>query len=363
VVEGVAMSSDLQIRTDFVLPRVRAIDPSWTTRAVARLDTLAKPPGSLGRLESVAARLCAIQQTLTPRTTPRRIAIFAADHGVAEEGVSAYPASVTAQMVANFLNGGAAINALARTANADLFIVDVGVGREIPRHGNEAAFLSRRVRAGTRNMTHGSAMTADECNAAIEVGLGVAEQAAADRIAVLACGDMGIANSTAASAITAAIARVAATEVTGRGTGVDDPTLAHKVACVTQALRVSQPGRNPIEVLRTVGGLEVAAIVGAYLGAAAHGIAIVGDGFITTAAAMIAAEMQPAVLDYWFAGHLSPERGHAVQLRHLRQEPLLALDMRLGEGTGAALAMHVLGAAAAVMNEMATFTSAGVDEA
>jgi nicotinate-nucleotide--dimethylbenzimidazole phosphoribosyltransferase len=362
VVEGVAMTIDVRPRLGATVAGVRPIDPAWITRADARLASLTKPAGSLGRLESLAARLCAIQRTITPRAAPRRVVVFAADHGVADEGVSAYPASVTAQMVANFLSGGAAINALARAADADLCIVDVGVAGKIQPIGSKTPFISGCVRAGTRNMTQGAAMTVEELDLAIGVGIDVADQAAADGVVVMACGDMGIANTTAASAITAALGRASAAEVTGRGTGVDDPTLARKVESVTRALRVNRPGRAPLEVLRTVGGLEIAAIVGAYLGAAAHRIAVVGDGFITTAAAMIAAEIQPAFLDYWFAGHLSPEPGHAVQLRHLGQQPLLMLEMRLGEGTGAALAMHVLGAAAAVMNEMATFESAGVDQ-
>lgn len=355
------MTADSLPRLAAVLPRVRAVDPGWITRAHVRLSTLTKPPGSLGRLESIAARLCAIQRTISPRATPRRIVVFAADHGVAAEGVSAYPASVTVQMVANFLNGGAAINALARIADADVWVIDVGVAGTIGLSGSSATFLSRRVRPGTRNMTEGPAMTAEELDTAIAAGLDAAERAAQDGVAVLACGEMGIANTTAASAITAALARAAAAEVTGRGTGVDDVTLARKLESVTRALRVNRPGREPLEVLRTVGGFEIAAMVGAYVGAAAHRIAVVGDGFIATAAAMIAAEICPSFLDYWFAGHLSPEPGHVVQLRHLRQEPLLALDMRLGEGTGAALAMHLLAAAASVINEMATFTSARVD--
>jgi nicotinate-nucleotide--dimethylbenzimidazole phosphoribosyltransferase len=358
-----AMTLDCLPRLSVLLSRVRAVDPVWLAHAEVRLSTLTKPPGSLGRLEWLAARLCAIQQTISPRATPSRVAVFAADHGVASEGVSAYPPSVTGQMVANFMNGGAAINVLARTAGADVWVVDVGVAGRIGTSGSGATFLSRRVRAGTRNMTQGAAMTVEELDAAIGIGLDVAARAAEDGIAVLACGEMGIANTTAASAITAALAGASAAEVTGRGTGVDDIALARKLECVTRALHVNRPGRDALEVLRTVGGFEIAAMVGACVGAAADRIAVVGDGFIATAAAMIAAEVCPPFLDYWFAGHLSPEPGHAVQLRYLRQEPLLALDMRLGEGTGATLAMHLIGAAASVINEMATFASAGVDHA
>ena len=340
--------------------RVRPIDVAWRDRAEARLDQLTKPPGSLGRLESIAARLCAIQETVTPRASPRRIVVFAADHGVTEEGVSAYPSTVTAQMVGNFLSGGAAINALARVADAHVFVVDVGVGCGIDASGDAAAFVSRRIRSGTRNMTKGPAMSDYELASAVDVGLDIADDAANEGVAVIACGEMGIGNTTAASAITAAILGVPALEVTGLGTGIDKAMLAHKVDVVTRALATNQPSRDPLAVLRTVGGLEIAAIAGAYIGAAAHRIIVVGDGFIATAAALVAASICPSFLDYWFAGHCSSEPGHTLQLRFLQQQPLLNLEMRLGEGTGAALAMPLFGAAAAVMNKMATFDSAGV---
>ena len=347
-------------RLESAIGAVRPVDPSWLHRAEVKLAHLTKPPNSLGRLESLAARLCAVQETVSPRAAPRRIVVFAADHGVTAEGVSAYPSAVTAQMVGGFLRGGAAINALARTASADVWVVDVGVAGNIDAAGADASFRSRRVRPGTGNIAEGPAMSHSELAAAIGVGFEMADAAAADGVALLACGDMGIGNTTASSAITAALARAPAAEVTGRGTGVDEQAFVRKVDVVTRALRVNRPGRAPLDVLRTVGGLEIAAIVGAYLGAAEHRMAIVGDGFIAGAAALVAAELCPSFLDYWFAGHQSSEPGHAVQLRLLRQEPLLQLDLRLGEGTGAALAMPLFGAAAAVMNDMATFDSAGV---
>lgn len=342
---------------------VHRIDPAWVARADARLSTLTKPPDSLGRLEWLASRLCGIQETLAPRTMPRRVVVFAADHGVTEEGVSAYPASVTRQMVANFLRGGAAINAIARATGADVYVVDVGVSGVLEMGGDRALLLQRRVREGTRNMIRDPAMTIEELHAALGVGLDVADEAAAHGVALMACGDMGIGNTTAASAITAALARLPAAAVTGRGTGIDDATHVRKIEAVTQALRRHRPGRDPLKALRTVGGLEIAAIVGAYIGAAAHRIAVLGDGFVATAAALVAADVCPAFLGYWFAGHQSTEPGHTVQLELLRQRPLLDLAMRLGEGTGATLAMHLLGAAAAVMNEMATFESAGISGA
>jgi nicotinate-nucleotide--dimethylbenzimidazole phosphoribosyltransferase len=354
------MTSSAVPRLHEAIGRVRPVDVTWRDRAEARLDQLTKPSRSLGRLEWIAARLCAIQETVTPRVTSRRIVVFASDHGVAEEGVSAYPSAVTAQMIGNFLRGGAAINALARAAGADVCVVDVGVACDIDASGQAAAFVSRRVRPGTRNMAKGPAMSEDELAAALGVGLDLADDAAKDGVAILACGDMGIGNTTAASAMTAAILGVPANEVTGSGTGIDGQMLAHKVDVVRQALVTNQPGRDPLEVLRTMGGFEIAAITGAYIGAAAHRMAVVGDGFITTAAALVAASICPPFLDYWFAGHRSSEPGHTCQLAFLRQQPLLDLEMRLGEGTGAALAMPLFGAAAAVMNEMATFDSAGV---
>lgn len=324
------------------VPPIRPIDPDWLRRAERRLDRLTKPAGSLGRLEWIAARLCAIQETLAPETEPRRIVVFAADHGVAAEGVSAFPQAVTAQMLANFSRGGAAINALARVAGAELVVVDVGVAEP------------------TRNFLHGPAMTHAELDAAFQAGVDAADAAAAAGVRLLGCGDMGIGNTTSASAITAAITGAPVERVTGRGTGVDADRLAHKTAVVARALDVNPARHDPLEVLRCLGGFEIAALAGAYLRAAQHRLTIVGDGFVATAAALVAAEVRPAFLDYWFAGHRSPEPGHTVQLEHLRQPPLLDLGLRLGEATGAALAMPVIGAAAAMIGRMATFDEAGV---
>jgi nicotinate-nucleotide--dimethylbenzimidazole phosphoribosyltransferase len=360
MVKSMAITLEALPRFRTALSCVHTVDSGWRDRAEIRLASMTKPPHSLGRLEWLAARLCAIQRTVSPRAEPRRIVIFAADHGVAAERVSAYPAAVTAQMVGNFLRGGAAINALARATAADVSVVDVGVAGYVDVGGHGARLMSRRVRAGTRNIAEGPAMSVDELRAAMDVGLEAADTAAAQGIAVIACGDMGIGNTTAATAMTAALTGVSAGDVTGHGTGIDGETFRRKVNVVARALRVNQPGREPLDVLCMVGGLEIAAIVGAYIGAAGHRMAIVGDGFIATAAAVVAADLCPSFLDYWFAGHQSPEPGHAVQLALLRQEPLLQLGMRLGEGTGAALAMHLLSAAAAVMNDMATFESAGI---
>jgi nicotinate-nucleotide--dimethylbenzimidazole phosphoribosyltransferase len=362
VVQSVTVMLEDVPRLRTALARVGRADPEWRTKGETRLAGLTKPVQSLGRLEWLAARLCAIQQTASPRAAPRRVVVFAADHGVAVEGVSAYPASVTAQMVGNFLRGGAAINALAGNAGADVWVVDVGVAGSVDLAGSHARFFDRRVRDGTRNMVDGPAMTSGELRAALDAGLEAADRAAADGVTLFACGDMGIGNTTAASAITASLAGVPAADVTGRGTGIDDHMYRRKIDVVNRALEVNHPGPDPLEVLRTVGGLEIAAIVGAYAAAAGHGMAIVGDGFIATAATLIVAALCPSFLDYWFAGHRSREPGHTVQLALLGQEPLLDLDMRLGEGTGAALAMHLFDAAVSAMNHMATFDAAGIGE-
>jgi nicotinate-nucleotide--dimethylbenzimidazole phosphoribosyltransferase len=348
---------------DAAIGRVRPSSEHWRREGARRLGRLTKPPGSLGRLEEVALRCCAIQETLDLTTVPRRIIVCAADHGVVAEGVSAYPKAVTAQMVANFLRGGAAINALAAAADADVWIVDVGVDGPIAAGGRHARLISRRVRNGTRNLLEEPAMTETEVLAALQVGLDLSAQAAADGVRLLGLGEMGIGNTTAASAVTAGVTGRPAALVTGRGTGVDEETFARKVSTVERAIVTHGCTPSaPLEVLRAVGGLEIAALCGVCLGAAGRRVAIVTDGFVATSAALVAAALAPSLTDYLFAGHLSPEPGHAVQLEHLGLRPLLDLNMRLGEGTGAALAMPVIGAAARAFTSMATFESAAVSE-
>jgi nicotinate-nucleotide--dimethylbenzimidazole phosphoribosyltransferase len=347
--------------------RISPVDRSWIQSAEERQRRLTKPPGSLGRLEEVAGRLCAIQQTLLPRVSRRRIVVFAADHGVAAEGVSAYPAEVTGQMVGNFLAGGAAINALARVAGADLSVVDVGVASEVPGMSAPTApglrWVQSRVREGTRNIAREAAMLEAEMLEAMRLGIAEAEQAARDGVTLLGMGEMGIGNSTAASAITATLSGLAPEQVTGPGTGLDPGALRRKVQVVERALAVNGSlAEDPYEVLRKLGGLEIAALCGLSLGGAALRLGLVTDGFIATVAATLAARISPAVIEYLFAAHLSPEPGHRVLLDLVGQRPLLDLEMRLGEGTGAALAMTVIGAAAAAHCEMATFDSAGVSD-
>ncbi|ADI13514.1 nicotinate-nucleotide--dimethylbenzimidazole phosphoribosyltransferase [Truepera radiovictrix] len=340
------------------LARVHRVDEKLYQRALARHAALTKPPGSLGALEPLGARLAAVLGTLKPRPEGRAVAVFAADHGVAAAGVSAYPQSVTAGMVRNFLAGGAAVNALAAAAGAKLLIVDVGVAADVDDH---PALWSRKVARGTRNMLHGPAMTRAELFAACAAGVEAAEHLAARGAVLLAGGEMGIGNTTAAAALTAHLTGAPARAVTGRGSGLDDAGLARKVAVVEQVLeRHGEQATEPLEALRRFGGLEIAALTGFYVGAAALRAPVVLDGFIATAAALVAAALAPAVRDYLFAAHRSQEPGHAVQLQHLGLTPLFDLGLRLGEGSGAVLAFGLLEGAAAVLRDMATFEEAGL---
>ncbi len=326
--------------------------------AQRHLDALTKPPGSLGRLEELAVRMVALTGR-APSVAAPVIFTFAADHGVVAEGVSAYPQSVTAQMVENFLRGGAAVNVLARQAGARVVVADFGVATPL---GAPAGLVVRRIAAGTQNMALGPAMTRAQAVEAVETGAALAEEAIAAGADLLGTGEMGIGNTTAASAITAAITGAPADAVTGRGTGVDAAGHQRKVATVRRALEVNAPDvADGLDVLATVGGFEIAGLVGVILAGAAHRVPIALDGFFAGAAALVAVALAPDARHALFASHRSAEPGHALALRHLRLEPYLALDMRLGEGTGAALFVPLARAAAAIYAEMATFKSAGVD--
>lgn len=343
---------------------VQPVDEAWLSRAQSHLDVLTKPLGSLGRLEEIAAQLVAIQQSDAPSVDSKAVFVFAADHGITAEGVSAYPSAVTEQMVLNFLRGGAAINVLARAAGAEVHVADVGVDAPLQHPG----LTARKVRRGTRSFLREPAMSAEELQSALEVGSSLAEEAHARRLQLAAVGEMGIGNTAAASAITAALTGESAERVTGTGTGVSGIAFDHKRRVVQSAVELHFPSYaecrpDPLDVLRCVGGLEIAAICGFILSAARHRIAIVIDGFISTAAAAIACLVEPAVRGYLFAGHLSEERGHRALLDLIGLRPLLDLNMRLGEGTGAVLAFHIIEAAARIYNEMATFDSAGISGA
>lgn len=337
---------------------VRPLDPADLEAAQARLDDLTKPPGSLGRLEEVAKRLAGIQRTTRPRIGKKRIYTLAADHGVTEEGVSAYPREVTAQMVLNFLRGGAAINVLARHVGAEIVVVDIGVDHDFEGVGG---LVHAKVARGTRNLARGPAMTREEALRALGVGADLARRAAEDGVDLVGIGEMGIGNTTPAAAILAAFAGLPPREVVGRGTGVDDEGLRRKAQAVARGLEINRPDpSDPLDVLHKVGGFEIAGMAGVCLGAAAQRIPVVVDGFISTAAALVATRLEPRVADYLFLSHLSQERAHIRMVEHLGQDPLLVLEMRLGEGTGAALAMSVIEASAKILSEMATFSEAGV---
>ena len=343
---------------------VGPLDAPAMAAAQAHMDGLTKPPGSLGRLEELAVQLAGIRGQEALGVRRRTIVVVAADHGIASRGVSAYPPEVTAQMVANYLAGGAAINVLAGLAAADVLIVDAGVGTAIPRPTSDGAsstrLLSAPIRAGTADMSVGPAMTPAEAMAAIDLGLAIARDLAIAGTDVIGLGEMGIGNTTAASAIVAVLLGVPVAAVTGRGTGIDDDALESKVALIERAIAVNRPGPDPLGVLAALGGLEIATLAGLILGGAAAQIPVILDGFITGAAALVATCLCPALPPRLIASHRSVEPGHAAILERLGLRPLLELDLRLGEGTGAALGLGLLDAACAVRDGMATFASAGV---
>ena len=345
--------------------RERSAPETWLQTARARQATLTKPPGSLGRLEDVACRLAEIQRTATPTASPARVIVAAGDHGFVSRDVSPYPQSVTGQMVANFASGGAAVNALARVAGASVEVLVVGLATPAPevpvREGVRVVHAG--VASGTADAVEGPAMTPAQFEAAWAVGANAVERAGGDGVWVVALGEMGIGNTTAAAAVTAALLDRSPDAVTGVGTGADAAMRARKVEVVEAMLRRHAGASGSLEWLRCVGGLEMVALAGAADRAAARGVAVVADGFISTASIMAAVRARPSVADVVFAGHRSSEPGHDALLSALGREPLLDLGLRLGEASGAAAALPLLQAACAVHNEMATFASAGVDEA
>jgi nicotinate-nucleotide--dimethylbenzimidazole phosphoribosyltransferase len=345
---------------DGTLNRITPLAREWLEQAAASQLQLTKPPGSLGALEDIANRLAAIQQTLKPEVFRRRIYVVAADHGVVAEGVSAYQREVTAQMVYNFLRGGAAINVLARHGEIEVKVVDAGVDADLD---DAPGLIRSKVVRGTANLTLGHAMTREEAIRSVVTGIELAQAAVAEGIGLLGIGEMGIGNTTVASAIAATLTESPPEAVTGYGTGVSDTGLQRKIAAIKRALEINRPDRgDAIDVLAKVGGAEIGVMAGVALGAAAERIPIVADGFISTSAAALACVFCRNVRDYIFIGHRSPEKGHDSLIEFIGQPPLLDLRMRLGEGTGAALAMHVIGAAARLLSEMATFAEAGVSD-
>ena len=341
--------------------RIEPASEQAVAAADARQAMLTKPRGSLGALELLGSRLAGMYaECPPPLPAPVAIAVFAGDHGVHAQGVSPWPQEVTTQMVGNFLAGGAVINALGRQVGADVTVVDVGVAGDVPA---APGLLSRKVARGTADLSQGPAMTEEEVLAAVEVGIEVASSLVAQGNRLLVTGDMGIANTTASAALTSVFTGSDVAEVTGRGTGIDDATLERKIEVIRTALRVNAPvADRPLEALAAVGGLEHAAVVGLLLGAAAARTPVILDGVIACSAALVARAIAPAAADYWVAGHRSVEPGASLALRALGLEPLVDRQLRLGEGSGAALAVPLVQSAARSLREVATFDSAGVTD-
>lgn len=339
---------------------IEPLDTKAMQMAAERQDRLTKPPGALGRLEALSIRLAGIIGTTRPRISKPALVVAAASHGVAAEGVSAYPGTVTAQMVQNFLAGGAAINVLADQARAQLVVVDAGVTDDLPVHPR---LRTVKLARGTRNLLHEPAMPLTHAQSMIASGVALAHELADTGIDLLGLGEMGIGNTTSAAAIVAVALKAEVSAVTGRGTAIDDDRLSHKIDVITRALERHRPASDDgWSLLHTLGGYEIALLAGCCLGAAARRIPIVVDGYITTAAALIAARLCPPVCAYMIASHRSVEPGHRLVLDHLGLKPLLDLQLRLGEGSGAALAIPIVVAAARILDEMATFEQAGVDD-
>ncbi len=343
------------------IKEISPLDGQWQLRAQSRLDNLTKPQGSLGRLEEFARRLVAIAEKENPSLDKKAIFVFAGDHGVTAEGVSAYPKEVTAQMIYNFLQGGAGINVLARHAGAEVVVVDMGVDHDF---GELAGLIHRKVLSGTRNFTSGPALTAREARRCLEIGIELADDYAKKDGRLLGTGDMGIGNTTPAAAIAAVITRRPVKEVTGRGTGITDAALKKKIAVIEAGINFNNPDpEDALDILAKVGGAEIGGIAGLILGAAKNRVPMVIDGFISTAGALVAHKLCPLVGDYIFAAHNSQEIGHKAMLEKMALSPILDLDLRLGEGTGAALAMLIIEGGLKIYREMATFGEAGVSTA
>lgn len=344
--------------------RIKPVDRKLVKQAEDHLANLTKPVKSLGRLEDFAARIAAITNRVEkPVLTNKVIITMAADHGIAAQGVSAYPKEVTPQMVYNFVNEGAAINVLARHAGAKILVVDMGVAKDLSELAAQGKIIDRKIAYGTKDFSTGPAMTREEAIAAVTAGIELAENEIKNGAHIIGTGDMGIGNTTPASAIIAAFSGIAIPELTGRGTGIDDKTLEKKVRMIQTGLLLNHPNsKDPVDVLAKVGGFEIGGIAGVILACAANNIPVAVDGFISTAGAIIAAELSPFAVEYMFASHKSQEKGHRYMLERLGLVPVLDMEMRLGEGTGAALAMTMLDASVKIYNEMATFRSAGVSE-
>ena len=340
------------------LEKIQPVSSNLLDKAQAHLDSLTKPPSSLGKLEELAKRYVAIQNNESPILKKISTVVFAADHGVTAEGISAYPCEVTAQMVINFLNKGAAVNVLANHINAEVTIVDIGVNFQFESHPN---LLDRKIALGTKNFSKEPSMTRSQAETSIVTGIEIATESAKKGIDILTTGEMGIGNTTPSSAIFSILGNTPVEYVTGRGTGIDDSTLTKKISIIIKGIDLHKPDPDdPIDILAKVGGFEIGGIAGLILGAAAQKIPVVVDGFISGAGAALALKMSPSAGDYIFPSHRSTEPGHKIFFELLGYPPLFDLNMRLGEGTGALLAVNLIQSAIKIYKEMATFQSAGV---
>lgn len=353
------MESDLYKQFTDTITQIKPFNEEAAALAARHSDSLTKPPGSLGKLEAIAQQLAGISGQLWPDLSRKSVIVMAGDHGVCDEGVSAFPQAVTPQMVLNFLNGGAAVNVLARQAGADVICVDIGVNADLEHE----RLVSRKIVRGTANMTKQPALTREEAIQAILVGIEVVNEQVQRGCRLFATGEMGIGNTTASAAITTVLTGLTPEESVGRGTGINDAGWLNKVDVVKRAIAVNQiDPADPIDVLAKVGGAEIAGLVGVIIGAAANGCPVVIDGYISSAAALVASRIAKQTLPYMLASHLSQEQGHLKLLESIGLLPMMQLEMRLGEGTGAVLCFHFIDAALHLMQEMATFESAGVSK-
>ncbi len=354
------------MKLEEIIRKIQPADTMWIEKARERTAQLAIPPRALGRLHDISERLCGITRSLTPDVTRRAILVMAGDHGVAAEGVSAFPQEVTGEMVKNFIRGGAGINVLARWVEAEVIVVDMGIIPDVDVSSLEGkdSFRLSKVSRGTANLAKGPAMTREQAESAILAGFEVASEQVAKGVQMIGTGDMGIANTTPSAAIGVALTGDSVEAMVGRGTGVNDEGLRTKQRVIREGLAVNKPDpADGLDVLAKVGGFEIGGIAGCILAGACHHRPVVIDGFISTAGALIAHALCPSVADYLFAGHCSEEAGHRLMLKHLGLHPILDLGLRLGEGTGGALAMGVIEGASRIFKEILTFEEAGVSTA
>lgn len=346
---------------DNILYHIEPVKEEWKEKAQERLNALAIPTGSLGVMTSLAEQLVAIAEDMTPRFPRKEVFVMAGDHGVTEEGVSLFPKEVTTEMVGNFLKGGAGINAFAQNAGAKVNVVDMGVDARLDRIYGKGCVMDRKINFGTKNFTKEPAMTREEATQALECGIQLVIDAKSRGADLIATGDMGIANTSASTAVFAALSGLDVREITGRGTGLDDEAMERKAALIEKAILLHRPCKNdPVGILAKLGGFEIGGIAGLILGAAYCRIPVLLDGYISTAGALLATTLAPACKDYIIAAHMSHEKAHKAMLDYMDLRPLLHLDLRLGEGTGAALAMPIIDAASSMLEHMLTFEEANV---